>query len=53
MVEVQFLTARAGARKPLDLLHREKLRLFHAYAPGSFGLGSRAAADSRAASDAP
>jgi hypothetical protein len=53
MVEIQFLSARAGARTPLDLLHREKLRLFHAYAPASFGLGSRDAADSFAASDAP
>ena len=53
IIEVQFVTARAGTRKPLDRLHREKLRLFQAYAPASFGLGSRDATDSLAASDAP
>ncbi|HEU5443051.1 MAG TPA: DUF190 domain-containing protein [Steroidobacteraceae bacterium] len=37
-VEVQFIVTQEEARKLLDLLHREKLRLFYAYTPACFGV---------------
>jgi|ACXJ01.1.fsa_nt_gi PII-like signaling protein len=51
IIEVQFVTAQAGARKLLDLLHREKLRLFYAYIPASFGVVNPDDADPPAAAD--
>ena len=37
-VEVQFIVTQEEAQQLLDLLHREKLRLFYAYTPASFGV---------------
>lgn len=37
-VEVEFLVTQAEADKLLDLLTREKVRLFYAFTPASFGV---------------
>ncbi|HZT04931.1 MAG TPA: DUF190 domain-containing protein [Steroidobacteraceae bacterium] len=37
-VEVEFIVTEEEAVKLLDLLHREKVRLFYAYTPTSFGV---------------
>lgn len=44
-VEVQFIVTGEEARKLLDLLHREKLRLFYAYTPARFGVVNPDSAD--------
>ncbi len=52
-VEVEFVAAQVEAQKLLDLLHREKIRLFYAYTPASFGLVNPDEADPPASIDAP
>lgn len=37
-VEVEFIVTQEEAQKLLDLLHREKVRLFYAYTPAHFGV---------------
>jgi hypothetical protein len=37
-VEVEFIVTQEEAQKLLDLLHREKVRLFYAYSPAHFGV---------------
>jgi len=51
IVEAQFVSAQAGARKFRDLLRREKLRPFYAYAPASFGVVNPDDVDPPAAAD--
>ena len=44
-VEVEFIATEAEARQLLDLLHREKVRLFYAYMPARFGVINPDSAD--------
>ena len=44
-VEVEFIATEAEARQLLDLLHREKVRLFYAYTPAQFGVINPDSAD--------
>lgn len=44
-VEVEFIMTSEEAQKILDLLHREKVRLFYAYTPASFAVINPDAAD--------
>jgi PII-like signaling protein len=44
-IEVEFIVTPEEAQKLLDLLHREKLRLFYAYTPAYFGVVNPDAAD--------
>ena len=44
-VEVEFIVSQEEAQKLLDLLHREKLRLFYAYTPACFGVINPDASD--------
>ena len=44
-VEVEFIVTDDEARKLLDLLHREKVRLFYAQIPARFGLVNPDTAD--------
>ncbi|MGH8294007.1 MAG: DUF190 domain-containing protein [Steroidobacteraceae bacterium] len=37
-VEVQFIVTPEEAQRLLELLHREKVRLFYAYTPACFGV---------------
>ena len=37
-IEVEFIVTAEEAQMLLDLLHREKVRLFYAYSPASFGV---------------
>lgn len=37
-VEVEFIVSPEEGQKLLDLLHREKMRLFYAYTPARFGV---------------
>ncbi len=37
-VEVEFIVTEAESRQLLDLLHREKLRVFYAHIPARFGV---------------
>ena len=52
-VEVEFIVSREEAQKLLDLLHREKLRLFYAYTPACFGVINPDAADPPSVGDCP
>jgi hypothetical protein len=44
-VEVEFIVTDEEAQKLLDLLHREKIRLFYARIPARFGVINPDAAD--------
>jgi PII-like signaling protein len=44
-IEVEFIVTREEAQTLLDLLHREKVRLFYAYTPACFGVVNPDAAD--------
>jgi PII-like signaling protein len=44
-VEVEFIVTAAEAQQLLELLHREKVRLFYAHTPASFGVINPDAAD--------
>ena len=44
-VEVEFIATQEEAQKLLDLLHHEKIRLFYAYTPASFGVINPDASD--------
>ncbi|HEX4268226.1 MAG TPA: DUF190 domain-containing protein [Steroidobacteraceae bacterium] len=44
-VEVEFIVTQEEAQKLLELLHREKARLFYAYTPALFGVINPDAAD--------
>ena len=44
-VEVEFLVTQEEAQKLLELLHREKVRLFYAYTPAHFAVVNPDAAD--------
>ena len=44
-VEVEFLVTQEEAQKLLELLHREKVRLFYAHTPAHFGVVNPDAAD--------
>ncbi|HUN73911.1 MAG TPA: DUF190 domain-containing protein [Steroidobacteraceae bacterium] len=44
-VEVEFIVTEEEAQKLLDLLHREKVRLFYAHIPAHFGIVNPDAAD--------
>ena len=44
-VEVEFIVMPEEARKLIDLLHREKVRVFYAYTPAQFGVINPDAAD--------
>ena len=44
-VEVEFIATQEEAQKLLDLLHQEKIRLFYAYTPASFGVINPDASD--------
>lgn len=50
-VEVEFIVTQEEAQKLLDLLHREKVRLFYAYTPARFGVVNPDAADPPALAD--
>ncbi len=52
-VEVEFIATEAEARQLLDLLHREKVRLFYAYMPARFGVINPDSADPPAVGDDP
>ncbi len=44
-VEVEFIVTSEEAQKILDLLHREKVRLFYAYSPACFAVLNPDASD--------
>ena len=44
-IEVEFLASAEEVQRLLDLLHREKVRLFYAYTPASFGVINPDASD--------
>lgn len=44
-VEVEFIATQEEAQKLLGLLHQEKIRLFYAYTPASFGVINPDASD--------
>ena len=44
-VEVQFIVTQEEAQRLLDLLHREKVRIFYAYSPACFGVINADTAD--------
>jgi len=44
-IEVEFIVADDEAQKLLDLLHREKVRLFYAHIPARFGVVNPDSAD--------
>ena len=50
-IEVEFIVSQEEAQKLLDLLHREKLRLFYAYTPACFGVVNPDSADLPAVGD--
>ncbi len=52
-VEVEFLVTQEEAQKLLDLLHREKVRLFYAYTPAYFAVVNPDAADPPAVAENP
>ncbi len=44
-VEIEFIVTNEEAQKLLELLHREKVRLFYAHIPARFGVTNPDAAD--------
>jgi uncharacterized protein len=44
-IEVEFIVTQQEAQQLLDLLHREKVRVFYAYSPACFGVINPDAAD--------
>jgi len=52
-VEVEFIVSEEEAHKLLDLLHREKIRLFYAYTPACFGVINPDAHDPPSMGDCP
>jgi hypothetical protein len=52
-VEVEFIVAPDEAQKLLELLHKEKVRLFYAYTPACFGVINPDASDPPSVSDCP
>ena len=44
-VEIEFMVSNAEAQQLLNLIHREKLRLFYAHIPARFGVIDRNTAD--------
>jgi len=52
-VEVEFIVSPEEAQKLLDLLHREKVRLFYAYTPACFGVINPDASDPPSVGDCP
>ena len=50
-VEVEFIATQEEAQKLLDLLNQEKIRLFYAYTPASFGVINPDASDPPTAGD--
>jgi PII-like signaling protein len=50
-VEVEFILTQGEAQMLLDLLHREKIRLFYAYTPARFGVINPDASDPPSAWD--
>ncbi len=52
-VEVEFVVSPEEAQKLLDLLHKEKLRLFYAYTAACFGVINPDAADPPSVGDCP
>jgi PII-like signaling protein len=52
-VEVEFIVTAAEARQLLELLQREKIRLFYAHLPAQFGVINPDTADSPELTDKP
>jgi PII-like signaling protein len=52
-VEVEFVVTPEEAQQLLDLLHKEKVRLFYAYTPACFGVINPDAADPPSVKDCP
>ena len=52
-VEVEFIVSSEEAQKLLDLLHKEKVRLFYAYTPACFGVINPDASDPASVRDCP
>jgi PII-like signaling protein len=52
-VEVEFIVSPEEAQKLLDLLHKEKVRLFYAYTPACFGVINPDSSDPPTVSDCP
>lgn len=50
-IEVEFIVTQEEAQKLLDMLHREKVRLFYAYTPACFGVINPDSADPPSAAD--
>ena len=50
-VEVEFIVSPEEAQKLLDLLHKEKVRLFYAYTPACFGVINPDASDPPSVAD--
>jgi PII-like signaling protein len=44
-IEIEFMVSNAEAQQLLNLIHREKLRLFYAHIPARFGVIDRNTAD--------
>jgi uncharacterized protein len=51
-VEVEFIVTAEEAQRLLELLHRERLRIFYAYTPATFGVINPDAADPPSVKDA-
>ncbi|MGH3427620.1 MAG: DUF190 domain-containing protein, partial [Mycobacteriales bacterium] len=52
-VEVEFIVTPEETQKLLDMLHKEKVRLFYAYTPTCFGVVNPDTADPPSAQDWP
>lgn len=52
-VEIEFIVTEGEAQRLLELLRREKVRLFYAYLPARFGVINPDAADPPAAAENP
>ncbi|HEX3844050.1 MAG TPA: DUF190 domain-containing protein [Steroidobacteraceae bacterium] len=52
-VEVEFVVSPEEAQQLLNLLHKEKLRLFYAYTPACFGVINPDASDPPSVRDCP
>ena len=44
-IEIEFMVSNTEAQQLLDMIHREKLRLFYAHIPARFGAMDRDVAD--------
>ena len=50
---MEFIVSSEEAQKLLDLLHKEKVRLFYAYTPACFGVINPDASDPASVRDCP